>query len=366
MNLNPPPPANYQNSDMGEALHNRIILSIIIPIYNVAPYLPTCLDSVLSQMNSEMEIILIDDGSDDNSPQIIKSYHERYSFIQVITHKHNKSLGAARNSGFKIARGEWIYFLDSDDFIANNTLIPIMDKLKLDEPDMLIFSVSPYDNNSSKVLDRSNFRILPKNGAKYVIYRNFDQRLFSQPFKHFLAIGNYPLTGNKVFRRWIVESYPFPENIYYEDLPFYIHSLVCAKSQARLQCNSSELMMYYRINRPQSITNTNNYNPRKGQDIIIILDECSKIIKERMPKLNAYFLVNRIWTGYFHIRDTSQNRISYARQFIKSIFAHFKLLSFSQKLTFPLLFIYHFIYKLINFSGNFSGIHKLLRKYFKT
>lgn len=84
-----------------------------------------------------------------------------------------------------------------------------MDKLKLDEPDMLIFSVSPYDNNSSKVLDRSNFRILPKNGAKYVIYRNFDQRLFSQPFKHFLAIGNYPLTGNKVFRRWIVEFIHF-------------------------------------------------------------------------------------------------------------------------------------------------------------
>lgn len=360
--VTPPPHEKGKNFSDDLILNNPIILSIVVPIYNVAAYLATCLDSVLVQMSPAIELILVDDGSSDECPQIIQDYQQHYNFIQVITHTQNRSLGAARNSGVKHAKGEWLYFLDSDDFIGSNTLQPILEALKRDKPDMLVFAVSPYDNQTNKIINNKSFRILPKNGADYIIYRDFQTKLFNCPFKHLLTVGNYPFTGNKVFRRWVVESYPFPEKMYYEDLPFYIHSLLNINSQARLKSSSNELHAFYRINRPNSITAWDNFDIRKDFDIINALDQCSTMIKQSMPKLNAYFLVIRIWTVYFHLRDTRQNRWIYGKKLLRSIYAHFKLLSLVQQLSFPLLFAYHFIYKLINFSGNFRHLLRLFSK----
>lgn len=344
-------------------LNNSIILSIVIPVYNVAHYLPTCLESVLTQMQAGVEIILVDDGSEDASPQILRDYQQRYDFLQIITHSGNQSLGSARNSGFKMAQGEWIYFLDSDDFIAPNTLRPILETLTSEQPDILIFPVSPYDDLSQKVVTKDkNFRIFPQNKPAFVLYDNFQQRLFQKPFKHMLTIGNYPFTGNKIFRRHLVKKFPFPEKIYYEDLPFYIHALLHSNSQIRLQKTAQELRLFYRINRQNSITAWENYNPQKGQDIIKILDQCTQMLQENMPKLNAYFLVTRIWTAYFHIRDTRANRAVYAKQFLRSIYQHFQLLALTQKIYFPFLFAYHFAYKTRNFSGNFRYLKRLFRK----
>lgn len=97
----------------------KSLISIIIPIYNVAQYLPKCLDSILAQTYKNLEIILVDDGSKDNSGKICDEYAKKDTRIKVI-HQKNGGVAAARNTGLAIANGEWIGFLDSDDWIEQD------------------------------------------------------------------------------------------------------------------------------------------------------------------------------------------------------------------------------------------------------
>ena len=94
-----------------------MLISIIVPVYNVENYLKECIDSILRQEFRDYEIILVDDGSKDDSGKICDEYGKKYSFISVI-HKKNGGLSDARNFGLKIAKGEYILFIDSDDYIA--------------------------------------------------------------------------------------------------------------------------------------------------------------------------------------------------------------------------------------------------------
>lgn len=109
-----------------------MLLSIIIPVYNVKLYLKECLDSIINNDLDDFEIILVNDGSNDGSEIICNKYAEQYSYIRVI-HQKNGGLSSARNTGIRNAIGEYIIFLDSDDYINKNKLIDILDMLnKLD------------------------------------------------------------------------------------------------------------------------------------------------------------------------------------------------------------------------------------------
>ena len=92
------------------------LLTVVIPVYNVEKYLKRCIESILIQEWKNYDILLVDDGSTDNSPQICDDYAKAYEFISVI-HKKNGGLSAARNTGISHAEGEYVYFPDSDDWI---------------------------------------------------------------------------------------------------------------------------------------------------------------------------------------------------------------------------------------------------------
>ena len=102
-------------------------LSIIVPIYNVAPYLRKCMDSLLAQDILDYEIILVDDGSPDECPRICDAYAEKHSNIHVI-HQENAGLSAARNTGVAKAQGDYIWFVDSDDYVEPNVLGVLMSR----------------------------------------------------------------------------------------------------------------------------------------------------------------------------------------------------------------------------------------------
>lgn len=93
-------------------------LSIIIPVYNSEKYLRRCIDSVTKQDPADCQVILIDDGSTDDSFKIMKEEAEKYNYIDII-HQKNQGVSMARNAGLKRAAGEWIYFLDSDDELVS-------------------------------------------------------------------------------------------------------------------------------------------------------------------------------------------------------------------------------------------------------
>lgn len=107
-------------------------LSIILPVYQVEEYLPQCLESIVSQVNSrEIEVLVIDDGSTDRSGEIADFYGEKYPFIHVV-HEDNSGVAAARNAGINMARGEWLYFADSDDWLAEGAIEIMLEKSRID------------------------------------------------------------------------------------------------------------------------------------------------------------------------------------------------------------------------------------------
>ena len=105
------------------------MISIIVPVYNVEKYLCKCLDSLLHQIYQDFEVLMVDDGSQDSSGKICDKYAENYSHFQVI-HKKNTGLGMARNTGMEYATGEYILFIDSDDYLDDDFLVKIYDTLK--------------------------------------------------------------------------------------------------------------------------------------------------------------------------------------------------------------------------------------------
>lgn len=122
-------------------------ISIIIPIYGVERYLNRCIDSVLNQTYYNLEVILVDDGSPDNCPQICDEYSRKDSRIKVI-HKKNAGLGFARNSGLDIATGEYIAFVDADDYIATNMYEVLYDESDNGRVDAVFSSTIFYDLNN--------------------------------------------------------------------------------------------------------------------------------------------------------------------------------------------------------------------------
>ena len=113
------------------------LFSIIIPVYNVEKYLNKCVDSVLNQTFTDFEVILVDDGSPDNCPAICDSYAEKDKRVRVI-HKQNGGLICARKSGLEAARGDYIGFVDSDDWIEENMYELFADMIKKYSPDMVL------------------------------------------------------------------------------------------------------------------------------------------------------------------------------------------------------------------------------------
>lgn len=116
---------------------SKDLISVIIPIYNRENFIKKCIDSVIEQENVNTEIILVDDGSSDNSPQICDEYSSSYDNVKVI-HNSNHGLSHARNSGLDISTGEYIFFLDSDDYLSPDSLYSLLTALKENDADYVI------------------------------------------------------------------------------------------------------------------------------------------------------------------------------------------------------------------------------------
>jgi glycosyltransferase EpsJ len=118
-------------------------LSVILPVYNVQAYLPACLDSLMAQTLQPDEIIAIDDGSTDDCPQILADYALRMSNLRIIR-QVNGGLSAARNTGLDVAQGEYIAFVDSDDFLEPNIFATGLQQMQGNKLDMLLFNAMYY------------------------------------------------------------------------------------------------------------------------------------------------------------------------------------------------------------------------------
>lgn len=128
-------------------LKNRPKVSVIVPIYNVEKYLDKCIESLLKQTLKEVEIILVDDESPDNCPEMCDLYVQKYTNVKVV-HKKNQGLGLARNSGIEIAEGEFITFIDSDDYISENALEILYLKAVQNHSQAVFYNITFWKNGN--------------------------------------------------------------------------------------------------------------------------------------------------------------------------------------------------------------------------
>lgn len=209
-----------------------IKISIIIPVYNVEKYLATCLDSVINQTYKNLEILLIDDGSTDSSGLICEQYSKKDTRIKTI-HKKNGGLSDARNVGISYASGDYISFIDSDDFIDINTFTILNQYIKQYNADIITFNYYDY-YNKDKISPHLLFNNL-KFYAQQEFHSTFAKDLFNKYEMNVTA-------WNKVYKRKIFNNIKFPYGKLFEDTFSDIYILN--------QCNNilviPDTLYYYR------------------------------------------------------------------------------------------------------------------------
>lgn len=153
-------------------------LSIVVNMYNTAKYMPRCMETLLEQdiPQEEYEIILVDDCSPDNSLEMAREYAAQYKNVRVCTHEKNKGLAAARNTGIDAAKGQYLCFVDPDDYIEKNSLAVLLKQMDKEQLDMLRFNYQKVDEEYHNVPDseiEARFDYTPgvMTGTEYLAHR---------------------------------------------------------------------------------------------------------------------------------------------------------------------------------------------------
>lgn len=234
--------------------------SVIVPVYNVKDYLKKCVDSILAQTEADFELLLIDDGSTDESGALCDTLAQSDERIRVI-HQENRGLGGARNSGSKAAVGDWLLYVDSDDWIEPETLERAIIAGERANAEMVVFGMRTVDENGN--IGQVIVEDLPKNTALSVEER-----------KEILLIA--PSAANKLFRReWLLSTgIEFPSRVWYEDIRTTPKLMIHSKAMVFI-----DFVGYNYFQRSGSIMNSNNID--RNVEIIDAFDDLLGYFKEQ-------------------------------------------------------------------------------------
>lgn len=267
-------------------MKREVKVSIIIPVYNSEKYLKECIESVINQNYSDMELILVDDGSSDNSYSICSKYKNEYPNISLF-HQKNQGVSVARNLGLKYAKGKYIFFLDSDDLMIDNLLHSINEYLD-NNYDMLIGNMVNWDSKKNiSYIENDVTKVSPKELTD--IYK----------FCEFYAIKNYqiPWAPYQSFwkRKIIVDNdLSFDKAIKVgEDCDFYFRYINYVKKFKIVKYP----FVKYRIDSENSLMKIQNYSSIISQ--LIVFDKMCKLFTKKTILL-TYF-ANRFVSTIFQI-----------------------------------------------------------------
>ncbi|MGI0530116.1 glycosyltransferase family 2 protein [Treponema socranskii] len=219
---------------------NTPLISIIVPVYKVEQYLSKCVDSILNQTYKNLEIILVDDGSPDSCPKICDDYAKIDSRI-IVLHKVNAGLSAARNSGLTISRGDYISFIDSDDWVSSDFIEKLYFRIVNDKSDFVMCNFEQVDELGRKVNNFKQISLTEK--------RILDFQEFWDVFKEHTAVNI--VAWNKLYKKEIFSDLKYPEGHIHEDV--FIMPLIMEKVTKVSQEPST---LYYYLKRGNSIVGT--------------------------------------------------------------------------------------------------------------
>lgn len=250
------------------------LISVIIPVYNVEAYLKQCVDSVLTQTYQQYEVILVDDGSTDRSGQICDDYAALDDRIHVI-HQKNSGLSDARNAGLDAAKGAFVYFLDSDDWIEADALAALAKTITSENADVVFFDSLSFDDAGK------GYQIPQKYVRKHQYSTDTGLKVFEQQQINREFHSAVPLL---FIRKAFLEQtgIRFYSKILYEDMIFTFKVLV--KANIAAQCRKSFYQRRYRMN---SITMSRLQEKNYVSSAVVFQEITSFSIKEKLTE-NEY------------------------------------------------------------------------------
>ena len=245
----------------------EIKISVIIPVYNAESYLKRCLESIINQSYSNLEIILVNDGSQDTSGEIIDNYAANDSRIIVI-HKENGGIGSAYKVAFEKMSGDYISFIDSDDYVTLNFYEEIIEQLYKHRPDIVHFGRVLFDNKE-KVTDK---------------LKRFDDIIEGNDaiFQHHYTLLKDPSLACRVFNKELFSSVTlFDQNIGIDEI-LIVQAL--AKTEKIIFIDK---VYYYTFERPDSVSRI-EYSENKIQQGVRIYNFICEFMQKNKPKFSSY------------------------------------------------------------------------------
>jgi exopolysaccharide biosynthesis predicted pyruvyltransferase EpsI/glycosyltransferase involved in cell wall biosynthesis len=289
---------------------NNIQVSVVVPIFNVARYLGQCLDSICSQTLKNIEIICVYTDSQDNSFEILQDYAKKDSRIKILR-RDDGGLGGARNCGIFFSQGLYVAFVDSDDWIAAEMLESMHSMAKYSDADIVICAINSYDDIKGKLIKNDWGYDLPFSHSldgKIFTYRDIDPNKFISDVA--------PVTAwNKLYRKHFLDENKllFPENVRYEDNPFYYEGMIKAKKVYYTR----NRYYYYRKNREGSLQNSSctNNNMLDIIKVFAIIDYTLKknFVSDELKTAMQRYVCNELFWRYFMIKG-------YKRKFIQTVY----------------------------------------------
>ena len=315
------------------------LVSIIVPIYNVENYLNKCVESIVGQTYTNIEIILVDDGSKDNCPKICDMLAKKDNRIKVI-HKENGGLSDARNSGLDICKGEYIVFVDSDDYIEKNMVELLHNNIEKNKSDISIcdFYITSNEKDNLNTYAKQEFSILGKEKYNY-LYNEYSKATI--------------VAWNKMYKRFIFDEIRYPKGRLHED-EFVICDILS-------RANSISYIMkplYHYVQRENSIMGKVSIN---RFDIIDALDSRILFLKKiddtyniKMTKYQQFFrllgLLTRLYAQKdFILKEDFLNKYINKIKKIGNEIKNYNFLKFTEKCKLILVLISPMLYiKLVN------------------
>lgn len=256
------------------------LISVIIPAYNVEEYIRECLDSVVNQTFEDIEIICVNDGSTDSSLDILNEYAANDSRITVIT-QENKGLSGARNTGLRNASGEYVYFIDSDDYLELDALARLYGLAQENDLDLILFKLINFDDDTKETFHTRYYDMdyLEEFAGKVFSHTEIPDYIYKIPVS----------IPGKFFKADLIRDMEFIEGIIFEDNMFFIESLF--KAERIYFCNE---YLYCRRVRQDSITTSNrNFTDFiKVSNLLIDITKKYELYEQYKPQLFDKILTN--------------------------------------------------------------------------
>ena len=243
-------------------------ISVIVPVYNVEKYLRNCLNTILNQTFANIEIICVNDGSEDKSRQILEEYKNRDSRIKIVD-KENGGLSSARNAGMKVATGDYYAFIDSDDWIDKTMFEKMYKNITELNSDIAICAVNLFDDSKSQIIEADEYFSLK------FFDESFDNRAFSYKDTKPFLMDVCVMAWNKLYKRSFIEKCQakFPDGLIFEDGPFFFSIFFKTQRVSIVR----EFLYFYRINRIGSIVQKGG---RQFLDIVDVVNLMYEKIKD--------------------------------------------------------------------------------------